>query len=118
MNHPEAGGLTTRDVLRVIQSIDAPIVGADIVEYNPSRARVKATRQARAEAGHTGGLRSGEARRKQAEEEAKADVKQTQSKEEANAKQNAKSRQRSTTGPRNKKPPKHKAPGVNSCPAP
>lgn len=37
VSHPEAGGLSTRDVLRVIQSIDAPIVGADIVELNPSR---------------------------------------------------------------------------------
>lgn len=34
--HPEPGGLSTRQVLDVIQSIDQPIVGADIVELNPS----------------------------------------------------------------------------------
>jgi arginase family enzyme len=29
--------MSTRKVLRLIQSIDQPIVGADIVEYNPDR---------------------------------------------------------------------------------
>lgn len=37
VSHPEAGGLSTRDVLAIIQSLPAPIVGADIVEYNPKR---------------------------------------------------------------------------------
>ncbi len=34
--HPEAGGLSTRDVVRVLHRIDGPIVGADIVELLPS----------------------------------------------------------------------------------
>lgn len=33
--HREPGGLSTRTVLNLIQSIDQPIVGADVVEYNP-----------------------------------------------------------------------------------
>lgn len=33
--HREPGGLSTRQVIDIIQSIDAPIVGADVVEYNP-----------------------------------------------------------------------------------
>jgi len=37
VSHHEPGGMTTRDVLRLIQSIECPIVGADIVEYNPDR---------------------------------------------------------------------------------
>lgn len=37
VGHHEPGGLTSREVLRLIQSIDVPIVGADIVEYNPHR---------------------------------------------------------------------------------
>lgn len=37
VSHPEAGGLSTRQALRIIQTLDAPIVGADIVEYNPRR---------------------------------------------------------------------------------
>ncbi|MCU0852284.1 MAG: agmatinase [Thermoplasmata archaeon] len=37
VSHREPGGMTTRQVLRIIQRLDAPIVGADIVEYNPSR---------------------------------------------------------------------------------
>jgi len=35
VSHPEPGGYTTREVLDIIQAIDAPIIGADIVEYNP-----------------------------------------------------------------------------------
>jgi len=35
VSHWEPGGLTTRQVLSVIQSLRAPIVGADIVEFNP-----------------------------------------------------------------------------------
>ena len=37
VSHPEPGGLSTRDVLRLIQRLRAPIVGADIVEFNPAR---------------------------------------------------------------------------------
>lgn len=33
--HREPGGLTTRQVINLIQTIDQPIVAADIVEYNP-----------------------------------------------------------------------------------
>ena len=33
----EPGGLSTRQVINLIQSIDQPIVAADIVEYNPSQ---------------------------------------------------------------------------------
>ena len=36
-SHHEPGGFTTRDVLEIIQSLDVPIVGADIVELNPER---------------------------------------------------------------------------------
>lgn len=35
--HHEPGGLTSREVLRLIQQINVPIIGADIVEYNPHR---------------------------------------------------------------------------------
>lgn len=35
VSHHEPGGLRTRDIISVIQQIKAPIVGADIVEYNP-----------------------------------------------------------------------------------
>ena len=37
VSHHEPGGLSTRDVLKLIQDIDAPIIGADIVEFNPKR---------------------------------------------------------------------------------
>jgi arginase len=37
VSHHEPGGLSTRDVLQIIQGIRAPIVGADIVEFNPKR---------------------------------------------------------------------------------
>ena len=33
--HREPGGLSTRQLIEIIQSINAPIVGADIVEFNP-----------------------------------------------------------------------------------
>jgi arginase len=36
VSHREPGGLSVREVLTVIQSIAGPIVGADIVEFNPS----------------------------------------------------------------------------------
>ncbi|HEY4163057.1 MAG TPA: arginase family protein [Dongiaceae bacterium] len=35
VSHREPGGLSPRQVIDLIQSIDQPIVGADIVEYNP-----------------------------------------------------------------------------------
>ena len=37
VSHHEPGGLTTREVLNIIQGVRAPIIGADIVEYNPKR---------------------------------------------------------------------------------
>ena len=37
VSHHEPGGLSVRDILSVIQRIDGPIVGADVVEYNPRR---------------------------------------------------------------------------------
>jgi len=37
VSHQEAGGLTSREVIRIIQSVEAPVIGADIVEYNPTR---------------------------------------------------------------------------------
>ncbi len=37
VSHHEPGGLSVRDVLSVLRRVGAPIVGADIVEYNPSR---------------------------------------------------------------------------------
>jgi len=35
VSHPEPGGLSTRQVINLIQKIEQPIIGADIVEYNP-----------------------------------------------------------------------------------
>ena len=37
VSHHEPGGLSTRQVIDIIQKMDAPLVGADIVEYNPTR---------------------------------------------------------------------------------
>jgi len=37
VSHPEPGGFDTRTVIRLIQRIRAPMVGADIVELNPCR---------------------------------------------------------------------------------
>ena len=37
VSHHEPGGLSVRDILDIIHSIDQPIVGADIVEFNPDR---------------------------------------------------------------------------------
>jgi agmatinase len=36
VSHREPGGLSVREVLTVIQSLSGPIVGADVVEFNPS----------------------------------------------------------------------------------
>ena len=37
VSHREAGGLTPREVITIIQNLPGPVVGADIVEYNPSQ---------------------------------------------------------------------------------
>lgn len=37
VSHHEPGGLSTREVINLIQSVNAPLVGADIVEFNPIR---------------------------------------------------------------------------------
>ena len=37
VSHHEPGGLSVRDILSVLHRIDAPIVGGDVVEYNPTR---------------------------------------------------------------------------------
>lgn len=34
--HPEAGGLSVRDVIRVLHRVEGPVVGADVVELLPS----------------------------------------------------------------------------------
>ena len=43
VSHHEPGGLTFREVLDVVDALPAPIVGADIVELNPSRDLVDMT---------------------------------------------------------------------------
>ena len=43
VSHHEPGGLSVRDVLTLIQGIQTPLVGADIVEYNPKRDPVDMT---------------------------------------------------------------------------
>ncbi|HEX8125798.1 MAG TPA: agmatinase family protein [Allosphingosinicella sp.] len=37
VSHHEPGGLSVREVLAVLDRVRAPVVGADIVEYNPGR---------------------------------------------------------------------------------
>ena len=37
VSHPEPGGLSTLDVLKMIRRIKGPLVGADVVELNPER---------------------------------------------------------------------------------
>jgi arginase len=37
ISHYEPGGMSSRQLLDIIQSIQAPIMGADLVEYNPVR---------------------------------------------------------------------------------
>jgi agmatinase len=37
VSHHEPGGLSVRDILSVLHRVPGPIVGADIVEYNPTR---------------------------------------------------------------------------------
>ncbi len=46
--HHEPGGLSTRDVLTLVQRLRAPLVGADIVELNPKRDPVGITTMAAA----------------------------------------------------------------------
>lgn len=36
LSHPEPGGLATREVLELLGAIPSPVVGADVVEYNPA----------------------------------------------------------------------------------
>jgi arginase len=43
VSHHEPGGLSVRDVLRLLSRIEAPIIGADIVEYNPIRDHAEMT---------------------------------------------------------------------------
>lgn len=37
VSHHEPGGLTTREVLNILHRIKNPVIGADVVEYNPKR---------------------------------------------------------------------------------
>jgi agmatinase len=37
VSHREPGGLSVRDVLQMIHTLGGPIVGADVVEFNPSQ---------------------------------------------------------------------------------
>ncbi len=43
VSHHEPGGFTTRDVLSIIQRVNVPVVGADLVEFNPARDPVGVT---------------------------------------------------------------------------
>ena len=35
VSHPEPGGLTTRNIINIINELEGNVVGGDIVEYNP-----------------------------------------------------------------------------------
>ena len=37
VSHHEPGGLSVRDILSVLDRVPGPVIGADIVEYNPAR---------------------------------------------------------------------------------
>jgi len=37
VSHREPGGLTTREVINMIHQINTPLVGADVVEFNPNK---------------------------------------------------------------------------------
>jgi arginase family enzyme len=37
VSHPEPGGLTVRDVVGIIHTLNGRLIGADVVELNPSR---------------------------------------------------------------------------------
>ena len=43
VSHHEPGGLSTRDVLRIVHALPPDLMGADIVEFNPSRDSVGVT---------------------------------------------------------------------------
>ena len=43
VSHREPGGLTVRELLTVIQRVQGPIVGADVVEFNPGQDPVGVT---------------------------------------------------------------------------
>jgi arginase family enzyme len=36
VSHPEPGGLSVRDVVRLLHRLRAPVAGGDVVEYNPA----------------------------------------------------------------------------------
>jgi arginase len=36
VSHPEPGGLSAREVIAIVQALEAPLIGADLVELNPS----------------------------------------------------------------------------------
>jgi arginase len=48
VSHHEPGGLSTRELLHLVHSLRGPIVGADIVEFNPQRDPVGITAKAAA----------------------------------------------------------------------
>ena len=48
VSHHEPGGLTTRELLQFVHSLRGPVVGADIVEFNPQRDPVGITAKAAA----------------------------------------------------------------------
>ncbi|MDI6697261.1 MAG: agmatinase family protein [Anaerolineales bacterium] len=48
VSHPEAGGMSVRDVLGLLRSLPGPLIGADLVEYNPTRDPVGITAAAAA----------------------------------------------------------------------
>jgi len=37
VSHPEPGGVSVREIIQLIQWMETPLVGADVVELNPSR---------------------------------------------------------------------------------
>jgi len=37
VSHHEPGGLSVRELISVLHRVEGPIIGADVVEYNPSR---------------------------------------------------------------------------------
>lgn len=39
VSHHEPGGLSVRELLHILQGIEVPVIGGDIVEYNPNRDR-------------------------------------------------------------------------------
>jgi arginase family enzyme len=48
VSHHEPGGMSVRDVLRILQRVHGRFVGADVVELNPSRDRDAVTAMAAA----------------------------------------------------------------------